>query len=402
MISQMLLLAFRSLSRNKVRTILTMLGIVIGIASVSVMVSYGEGMQKQIENRITSMGVNLLTIFPTRYRSSGVSMAGANRLTYTDYEALRKELSAINGITPLARSSGTVATKETSYSTTIYGVSADFPLVRNWQLKWGEFFSEEEVKSGQFVCVLGSTTSKELFGDNYDPTGHQVKIQNTLFRVSGVLTKKGSSGPQDDDDLVLVPYTTYKMRINQSQYIPQILVSALSQDTLSTTIEEITTILRRTHRLRENVSNDFRILNQSEMLETAQSVSASLTIFLVSIAAISLLVGGIGIMNIMLVSVVERTREIGIRMAVGARQKDILWQFLTESIVLCLVGGIIGLGVGIGVSLFLKKLLGWAIAFSWPVFVLSFTVTLTIGIIFGYYPARRASLLNPIEALRYE
>ncbi|MCX7882005.1 MAG: ABC transporter permease [Brevinematales bacterium] len=402
MIYHMLLLAFRSFSRNKVRTILTMLGIVIGIASVSVMVSYGQGMQYQIEKRITSMGVNLLTIFPTRYRSGGNSLTGANRLTYRDYETLKKELATINGITPLARSSVNVTTREESYSTTLYGVSAEFPLIRNWQIKWGEFFSEEEVKSAQFVCVLGTTTSQELFGEEIDPTGQYLKIQNTLFRVIGVLAKKGSTGPQDEDDVVLVPYTTYKMRINPSPYIPQILVSSLSQEALESTIEDITTILRRTHRLKENASNDFRILNQSEMLETAQSVSTSLTLFLVSIAAISLLVGGIGIMNIMLVSVVERTREIGIRMAVGARRQDILWQFLTESLVLCFLGGIIGLGIGIVTSILLEKVVGWAIAFSWPVFVLSFGVTLVIGIVFGYYPAKKAAQLHPIEALRYE
>ncbi len=398
----MVLLAFRSLSRNKVRTFLTMLGIVIGIASVSVMVSYGQGMQKQIESRITSMGVNLLTIFPARYRSGGVSMGGANRLTYTDYETLKKEALTLAGVTPLVRSSVTISTREESYSTTLYGVSADFSSIRNWSLHWGEFFTEEEERGARFVCVLGDTTSKAIFGEDVNPVGQQVKIQNSLFQVIGVLQQKGSSGPQDEDDVVVIPYTTYRLRINQSRYIPQILASSVSKNTINESIEEITSILRRTHRLRENVSNDFRILNQSEMLETAQTVSSSLTLFLVSIAAISLLVGGIGIMNIMLVSVVERTREIGIRMAVGAREQDILWQFLTESLLLCIIGGIFGLMVGIAVSLSLRQLLGWSIAFSWPVFVLSFAVTLMIGVGFGYYPAHKASKLNPIDALRYE
>ncbi|URA09713.1 ABC transporter permease [Thermospira aquatica] len=402
MIRQMIELAFRSLSRNKIRTFITMLGIVIGIASVSVMVSYGQGMQKQIESRITSMGVNLLTIFPSRYRSGGVSTAGANRLTYADYETLKKEALTLAGITPLARSSATISTKEESYSTTLSGVSADFPLVRNWSLKWGEFFSEEEEKGSRFVCVLGYTTSTALFGEEVNPVGQQIKIQNSLFNIIGVLQPKGSSGPQDEDDVVFVPYTTYRLRLNQSRYIPQILASSLSKNTIEESIDEITSILRRSHRLRENVSNDFRILNQSEMLETAQTVSSSLTLFLVSIAAISLLVGGIGIMNIMLVSVVERTREIGIRMAVGAREQDILWQFLTESLLLCIMGGILGLIAGIFFSLLLRQLLEWNIVFSWPVFAFSFAVTLLIGIGFGYYPAQKASKLNPIDALRYE
>lgn len=402
MIYQMVLLAFRSLSRNKVRTFLTMLGIVIGIASVSVIVSYGQGMQQQIESRITSLGVNLLTIIPSHYRSRGVSMSGANRLTYTDYETLKKKAITLAGITPLARKSATISTKEKSYSTTLYGVSSDFPNVRNWSLQVGKFFSEDEEKRASRVCVLGNTTSEALFGEDIDSVGETLRIGNSLFQVIGVLENKGSSGPEDADDIVLIPYTTYRFRIKQSQYIHQIMASSLSKNTIEESIAEITSILRLNHRLKESVSNDFVIINQSEMLETAQTVSSSLTLFLVSIAAISLLVGGIGIMNIMLVSVVERTREIGIRMAVGARGQDILWQFLTESLILCLIGGIIGLLVGIFVSLLLGQLLGWSIAFSWSVFVLSFLVTIGIGVGFGYYPAQKASKLNPIDALRYE
>ncbi len=404
MIFYALLDAYRSILKNKTRSFLTMLGIIIGITSVVVMLSIGLGVQKQVESQIGSMGVNLITIFPGTFRQGSARMGGGSisRLSIADVEKIRREATLVNAVSPLYRINAQIIGSAGNWYTTVYGVSEDYFKIRGWEFSHGEGFSESAVRTKARVCVLGFTVATNIFG-SADIVGEEVRIAGNRYTILGVLTSKGASGGMgDQDDQVLVPYTTFETRISRWRYINQILASAVSKDVMYAAQEEIRNILRESHKLAANAEDDFTIGNQTDLLEAFNQTTMLLTIFLASIAGISLVVGGVGIMNIMLVSVTERTREIGIRIAIGAREKDILLQFLLESIVLCFTGGIIGIALGVGISFVLESFFDMTVVFSIPVFLLAFIFSISVGVFFGFYPARKAAMLNPIEALRYE
>jgi putative ABC transport system permease protein len=402
--SILLKIAFLAMLKNKMRSLLTMLGIIIGVSAVIVMVAIGHGTKKQIETQINSLGVNLLTVFPGAFRQGGVSMGGgsASRLTLDDVEKLKKEGTLLAGVSPVIRVSLQAVGGLGNWNTSVMGVSPDYQNIRQWPILEGEFFSDADVRGQSKVCVIGQTVATNLFGSG-DPVGQKIRLRNVPFKVIGLLTNKGqNSFGSDQDDTILAPYTTVQFRLNYNKFIQQIVCSSQSADQMSDAEKEINSILRESHKLSEGADEDFTIRNQAEVVSTANQTTGFLTTFLVSIAGISLLVGGIGIMNIMLVSVTERTREIGIRMAVGAKESDILKQFLVESVVLSVSGGLIGIILGFLISLTIRTLAGWATELSMLSIILAFSFSAFVGIFFGFYPARKAAKLNPIEALRYE
>lgn len=403
-ISNLLKAAFNSILKNKLRSILTALGIIIGVASVIVMIAIGKGASARIQAQITSLGTDMLMIRPSFTVRGGVNLgAGSfNRLTFDDVEKIKEQATLIKAISPMVRSGGQVIGGGKNWNTSIYGVSPDYLYIRNYELKSGEMFTERDERSSKKVAVLGKTVAEELFGDQ-DPVGEQIRINKTPFTVIGVLKEKGQSGMGgDQDDVVLAPSKTVLYRLKGGQYIDMIYVSAISKDQIYAAQTELTTIMRAAHRLQEGEDNDFDIRNQADIISMASSTSKTLTILLGSIAAVSLIVGGIGIMNIMLVSVTERTREIGIRLAVGARSSDILTQFLSESIVLSLIGGIIGTLLAFVVTFLMRKFTTFTPQIYLATVLLAFSFSAIVGVFFGFYPARKAAMLNPIEALRYE
>ncbi|MDZ7265269.1 MAG: ABC transporter permease [candidate division KSB1 bacterium] len=403
-ISNLLKAAFNSILKNKLRSILTALGIIIGVASVIVMIAIGKGASARIQAQITSLGTDMLMIRPSFTVRGGVNLgAGSfNRLTFDDVEKIKEQATLIKAISPMVRSGGQVIGGGKNWNTSIYGVSPDYLYIRNYELKSGEMFTERDERSSKKVAVLGKTVAEELFGDQ-DPVGEQIRINKTPFTVIGVLKEKGQSGMGgDQDDVVLAPSKTVLYRLKGGQYIDMIYVSAISKDQIYAAQTELTTIMRAAHRLQEGEDNDFDIRNQADIISMASSTSKTLTILLGSIAAVSLIVGGIGIMNIMLVSVTERTREIGIRLAVGARSSDILTQFLSESIVLSLIGGIIGTLLAFVVTFLMRKFTTFTPQIYPATVLLAFSFSAIVGVFFGFYPARKAAMLNPIEALRYE
>jgi putative ABC transport system permease protein len=401
-------LSVRALMRNKVRTCLTMLGIVIGIASVIAMVAIGQGASKRIESQINSMGRNLLMVLPGAMSSGGFSMGSGSVTTLTpeDGVAIVKEIPAVEAMTPVARTRGLqlVYGSLNWAPNQILGASPAFVEVRDWPADDGTFFTEQDVFSAAKVCVIGRSVADALF-QGESPVGEVIRVKNMPFKVVGVLARKGTSAMgQDQDDLMVCPWTTVKMVLQGSAFnnIDYLLVSADSPQDLPTAVAEITSLLRQRHRIRDGEVSDFRIMLMSEMMATASESTKTMTLLLTFIAAISLLVGGIGIMNIMLVSVVERTREIGLRMAVGARSEDILLQFLMEAVVLSTIAGVIGMAFGAGSALVISYFLNWPTLISPPAIGLSFVFSCAVGVFFGFYPALRASRLDPIEALRYE
>jgi len=396
--------AGESILKNKMRTLLTMLGIVIGVGAVIVMVAVGQGAQRGIATQINSLGTNLLIVTAGSSNQGGVSQGAAafNRLTVEDAEKLRREGTLFAGVTPVVNTRTQVIGGGTNWRTTINGVSTDFQTIRDWQAQSGTFFTENDVRALRKVAVIGTTVAENLF-PGADPVGSQIQIRNVPFEVVGVLAAKGqNAGGQDQDDIVVIPYTTAQSRLSGNTRIWQILVSATSPDDIAAGQAEVRSIMRESHRLADGEDDDFTVRNQTEIANAAQGTTKIMTWLLASIASVSLLVGGIGIMNIMLVSVTERTREIGIRLAVGARGSDVLTQFLVESIVMSVLGGAIGLAAGIGGASLLAHFTGWSTAVSVQAIVIAIGFSAAVGVFFGYYPARKAAALDPINALRYE
>ena len=396
--------AFKSIVKNKMRTLLTMLGIIIGVAAVIVMVAIGKGAEKRIQDQIASMGTNLLTIFPGSMQSRGVRMGPDSgvQLTLDDVERLKRDATLVQAVSPMVRSGAQLIGGSGNWNTSVWGVSEQYLEIRDWTLSSGEFFSSADVRAQNKFCVVGQTIVRNLFAGD-DPVGQQLRVRNVPFRIIGVLKERGqSSFGMDQDDLIIAPYSTVMTRLSGHAHVNQILVRAVSLEQMDQAQAEVTRIMREAHRIPEGGEDDFTVRNQTDIASTAQETSSVLTMLLASIASISLLVGGIGIMNIMLVSVTERTHEIGIRMAIGARGRDILVQFLIEAVVLSLSGGLIGVLIGFLATWIVNMATDWITVISPTNVLLSFGFAGAVGIFFGYYPARKAAALNPIEALRYE
>jgi putative ABC transport system permease protein len=393
-----------SIRKNKMRTLLTMLGIVIGVGAVIIMVAVGQGAQRGIANQINALGTNLLIVTAGSSNQGGVSQGAQafNRLTVEDAEKLKREGTLFAGVTPVINTRTQVIGGGTNWRTTINGVSSDFQTIRDWQVQSGTFFTESDLRSMRKVAVIGSTVAENLF-PGMDPVGSQIQIRNVPFDIVGVLATKGqNAGGQDQDDIVVIPYTTAQTRLAGNTRIWQILVSATSPQDIAAAQQEVSAIMRESHKLAAGEDDDFTVRNQTEIANAAQGTTKIMTWLLASIASVSLIVGGIGIMNIMLVSVTERTREIGIRMAIGARGSDVLTQFLVESIVMSVLGGAVGLAVGIGGAQLVAHFTGWSTAVPVQAVALAIGFSAAVGVFFGYYPARKAAALDPINALRYE
>ena len=393
-----------SIRKNKMRTLLTMLGIVIGVGAVIIMVAVGQGAQKSIANQINALGTNLLVVTPGSSNAGGVSQGAGtfNRITVQDAEKLKSEGTLFAGVSPVVMTRTQVIAGGTNWRTLINGVSTDFQTIREWQLQSGTFFTDNDQRAMRKVAVIGNTVATNLY-PGVDPVGAQLQIRNVPFTIVGVLATKGqNAGGQDQDDVVLVPYTTAQSRLAGNTRIGQVLVSALSPQDIPAAQDEVRAIMRESHRIPEGDDDDFTVRNQTEIANAAQGTTKIMTWLLASIASVSLIVGGIGIMNIMLVSVTERTREIGIRMAIGARGSDVLTQFLVESIVMSVLGGAVGLAVGVGGASVLAHFTGWSTAVPVQAVALAIGFSAAVGVFFGFYPARKAAALDPITALRYE
>ncbi len=396
--------ATQSIIKNKMRTLLTMLGIIIGVGAVILMVAIGQGAQGQIRSQIEGLGTNLIVIAPGTSNQGGVSHgAGSfNRLRVEDVEKLQRESVLLAGVSPVISTGSQVIGGQGNWRTRINGVSTEYALIRDWQTTSGSFFDESDQRSMRRVAVIGHTVAQQLFPDT-DPVGEQIQLRNVPFRIIGVLAARGQSAEgNDQDDVILAPYTTVQTRLSGRSYIPQILASTFSPEEIPSAQAEINAIMRESHDLAEWEEDDFTVRNQSDLAEAAQGTTQIMTLLLSAVAGISLLVGGIGIMNIMLVSVTERTREIGLRMAIGARGSDVLTQFLVESVVMSAIGGLLGVGLGFGSARLLGQFTGWSTAISPSVVFVALAFSGAIGIFFGFYPARQAASLDPIEALRYE
>lgn len=398
-------LALKALRRNKLRALLTMLGIIIGVGAVITMMSIGEGSKQSIRSSLSGMGSNMITIMPSSNEPGGVRLLGSNiqNMTEADIVALRQKAGNLSAVSPAVSSSGQAINGALNWPTSIQGVSPEYLDIRKLSVKDGIIFSQEDIRKSAKVCLLGQTVVDNLFSNGENPVGKVIRFNKIPFQVIGILGEKGQSNfGQDQDDIIIAPYTTVQKRVLSTIYFNAIYASAISEDASDAATEEIGSILRETHRLKADEEDDFSVRTQAELIKTLSSTSGMLTSLLTAVAAISLVIGGIGIMNIMYVSVTERTKEIGLRMSIGARGIDILLQFLIEAIMISVTGGIIGAVAGISSSLLISNLLNWPTIISESSIVISFVVCALTGIFFGYYPALKASGLDPIDALRYE
>jgi len=397
-------IALRALRRNKLRSVLTMLGIIIGVGAVIAMVALGRGAKAQVEASIAALGQNVIMVFSGSINRGGVftGFGGAGTLTIEDANAIQNEVSGVAVVSPEVRSGAQIMAGENNWSTSVMGEGVDYLTLRQWELEAGAMFTEVDVRAAAKVCILGWTTADKLFPGE-DPVGKTIRIKNVPMKVLGVLKRKGASMMgQDQDDTIVVPYTTCMKRIAGVTMLRSINVSAASAGQLNDVQDSIADLLRQRHRIQAGRDDDFIMRNQQEIAEARNAATETMTALLAGVAVISLIVGGIGIMNIMLVSVTERTREIGIRMAVGARGRDILLQFLIEAVTLSSIGGLLGIGLGVGGAKLLTSIKQWATLVSPESVVIAFVFSAAVGIFFGFYPARKASRLDPIEALRYE
>jgi len=397
-------LALNAIRKNKMRATLTMLGIIIGVAAVIVMVAIGSGARARIRSQINNLGTNMIVITPGSSNTGGVSQ-GAQAfptLSLDDVAKIRSDAQYVNAVSPVVVSRAQVVAPQGNWRTMINGVDTDYQSIRDWSTDDGAFFGADDVRSQRTIAVIGHTVAQRLFGDN-EPVGQDIQIGKVPFKVAGVLSMKGQNASGNDaDDIILVPYTTAATRLNGKNRIPQIIASANSEQEIPAAQSEIRGLVRESHRLSDNDEDDFTVRNQTDLAQAAESSTRVMTLLLAAIASISLLVGGIGIMNIMLVSVTERTREIGIRLAIGARGADVLTQFLVESIVMGVLGGAVGLLTGVIGAKVLGHFTGWETVISPVVMLIAIGFSGAVGVFFGYYPARKAAALNPIQALRYE
>ena len=400
--------AARALARNKLRSFLTTLGVVIGVSAVIAMVAIGDGAKARVEETFAAMGSNMLILLPGT-SSSGGAMGGFGTqptITWDDLKAIQAEIPTVRWAAPALRATAQVVSEEQNWTTSVFGTTPEYFQIRSWPAARGALFNQADVDAGTKVAVLGQTVVEKIFGPNADPVGQVVRVKNAPFTIVGVLEKKGQSPfGQDYDDVVLVPVTTFEQKIQGSlkNYIAgAVMVSAVTGDATARTEHQVRGLLRDRHRLQADADDDFSIRNLSELATASQEGTKTLTTLLAAIATVSLLVGGIGIMNIMLVSVTERTREIGLRMAVGAKPRDIRMQFLIEALALAVVGGLIGVGLGLGAAWRLAAMFGWSVLYRPDVILLAVGFSALVGVAFGFYPAHKASRLEPIQALRFE
>lgn len=401
----LLKIAKNALLRNKFRAFLTMLGIIIGVASVIAMLAIGQGSKKSIQDQMSSMGSNLVFIMPGSQQRGGIQMGNSSSqsLKLTDVEAIRQQCPDITAVSPEVRTSGQSVFGNSNWPTSIYGGNIQYFGIKKIEVESGRIFTDQEISGLAKVCLIGKTVIKNIIPNGTDPIGQTIRFKNIPMKIIGVLGEKGeNSFGQDQDDLLIAPYTTVQRRFLAIDYITGIFTSAISEEKTQDAISELQTVMRKQHKITKPTDDDFRVMSQSELVKTFSSISDILTTLLGAIAGISLLVGGIGIMNIMYVSVTERTREIGLRMSIGGKGRDILMQFLIESTMLSVVGGVIGIMFGYLISAGVGSVMGWPVVIMKESVVVAFFVCSAIGIFFGWYPAKKAAGLNPIDALRYE
>jgi putative ABC transport system permease protein len=400
----LLKIAWKAILLNKTRAMLTMLGIIIGVASVIAMLAIGEGSKESIKKNISSMGANLITVRPGAGMMGGVRSdpSGMQTLTLADYNSLKKQVKQIKNISPLVNGSGQSIAGSNNWPTSIYGASPEYLKIRDWGVEEGSMFTEDDVEAYAKVAVIGKTVQENLF-PNENPIGKMIRFKNIPFKVIGMLKEKGENTfGQDQDDIIIAPYTAVQKRILAQSYLQSIVASSLSEENSEAAVNEIKSVMETQHKIKPDQDNDFNVSSQQELISTFSSTSEMLTILLVAIASISLVVGGIGIMNIMYVSVKERTKEIGLRMAIGAKGNDILMQFLIESVLISITGGVLGVIIGLVATFCVQQFAGWPVSITMSSIVISFAVCTITGVFFGWYPARKAAQADPINALRYE